>query len=73
MSENNRIEDIQQEYHEFCLFLLGKIPENNTELERLSIQAHNIYCELKIAIAKKKTIRDYILEGRIENDRTDSE
>lgn len=68
MSDNNRIEDIQNEYHKFCLYVLSKIPEDKTELERLTKEAHAIFCELKEAIAKRKTIRDYILEGRIEND-----
>jgi hypothetical protein len=47
MTTNNRVKEIQEEYFNFCLTLLQKIPYAEEELKGLSIKAYFLRDELK--------------------------
>lgn len=65
MTENKRIEKIQQEYHEFCLSLLNKVPEENTDKQVLAQRAYHFLEELRMETGRKSLI-DYYCPAIIE-------
>ena len=49
---SNRLEKLQEEYFEFCLGLLQKMPQGEIDLEETAKQAYMIRDELKLEISK---------------------
>jgi hypothetical protein len=50
MTANNRVKEIQEEYFDFCLSLLQKIPIEEINEKQLATKAHSFKESLKQAI-----------------------
>ncbi len=50
MVTDNRITKVQEEYFEFCLLLLQKIPDEEIQRNELSLKMYQFRDELKIEI-----------------------
>ncbi len=57
MQINNRIEEIQEEYFEFCLTLLQKLPVEKIDEDRLASKAYQYRDQLNKAI--KQNNKDF--------------
>jgi hypothetical protein len=68
MTTNDRVKEIEEEYFNFCLLLLQKIPYEEEELILLSAKAHFLKNELKKEIVAHLTGCKHEAIAEIENE-----